>query len=168
VNEIVLMIAALATVMLIVIIYLAIKEKESARKMAMIETGIDTLNQELFKITKELESLEKRLNKPVEEKIDIDEEVVESIVQSKLKPFAIQMQNLDERVSFLSEDLFENIERIQNQMRHITFANDHMVPNEKQILQLHSQGMDAESIAKHLRLGKGEVELVLKFSKIHV
>jgi len=166
----VLMIATLATVMLIVIIYLAIKEKESARKMAMIETGIDTLNQELFRINKELESLKKQMkdSSNLEKEIEIDTEMIDSIVHNKLKPFAVQMQSLDEKVAFLSEDLFENLERIQNQMRHLTFANDHTVPNEKQILQLHSQGMDAESIAKQLRLGKGEVELVLKFAKIHV
>jgi len=163
------MIATLATVMLIVIIYLAIKDKESARKIAMIETGIDTLNQELFRINKELESLKKQIKDSdgIDKDIEIDTEMIDSIFHNKLKPFAVQMQNLDEKVAFLSEDLFENLERIQNQMRQITFANDHTVPNEKQILQLHSQGLDTESIAKQLRLGKGEVELVLKFSKIH-
>ncbi len=161
------MIAALATVMLIVIIYLTIKDKESTRKIAMLETGIDTLNQELFRITKEIESLKKELKESDEKVLEIDTEMIDSIVHNKLKPFAVQMQNMDEKITFLSEDLFENLERIQNQMRHITFANDHTVPSEKQILQLHSQGMDAESIAKQLRLGKGEVELVLKFSKIH-
>lgn len=165
----VLMIATLATVMLIVIVYLAIKDKESARKIAMIETGIDTLNQELFRINKELESLKKQIKDSdgIDKDIEIDTEMIDSILHNKLKPFAVQMQNLDEKVAFLSEDLFENLERIQNQMRQITFANDHTVPNEKQILQLHSQGLDTESIAKQLRLGKGEVELVLKFSKIH-
>jgi len=163
------MIATLATVMLIVIVYLAIKDKESARKIAMIETGIDTLNQELFRINKELESLKKQIKDSdgIDKDIEIDTEMIDSIFHNKLKPFAVQMQNLDEKVAFLSEDLFENLERIQNQMRQITFANDHTVPNEKQILQLHSQGLDTESIAKQLRLGKGEVELVLKFSKIH-
>jgi len=165
----VLMIATLAIVMLIVIVYLAIKDKESARKIAMIETGIDTLNQELFRINKELESLKKQIKDSdgIDKDIEIDTEMIDSIFHNKLKPFAVQMQNLDEKVAFLSEDLFENLERIQNQMRQITFANDHTVPNEKQILQLHSQGLDTESIAKQLRLGKGEVELVLKFSKIH-
>ena len=165
----VLMIATLATVMLIVIIYLAIKDKESARKMAMMETGIDTLNQELFRINKELESIKKQMkdSDDIDKDIEIDTEMIDSIVHNKLKPFAVQMQNFEEKIGFLSEDLFENLERIQNQMRHITFANDHTVPNEKQILQLYSQGMDVESIAKQLRLGKGEVEFVLKLSKIN-
>ena len=163
----ILVIAILATVMLIVIVYLAIKDKESARKIAMIETGIDTLNQELFRVNKELESLRKQIKELSGQDIEIDTEMIDSMVLEKLKPFALQMQNLDEKVAFLSEDLSENLERIQNQMRQITFANDHTVPNEKQILQLYSQGLDAESIAKQLRLGKGEVEFVLKFSKIH-
>jgi len=167
VNEMVLIVAALAVVMLIMIIYLTIKDKESARKMAMLEVGIDSLNQELFRITKELDSLKKEIKELNEKDIEIDSEMIDSIVVNKLKPFAVQMQNFEEKIGFLSEDLFENLERIQNQMRHITFANDHTVPNEKQILQLYSQGMDVESIAKQLRLGKGEVEFVLKLSKIN-
>jgi len=167
VNEMVLIMVALATVMLIVIVYLAIKERESAKKMTMIEIGIDNLNQELFRVTKEIESLKKRTKESDEQDLELDADMIDSIVNNKLQPFAIQMQNLDEKIVFLSEDLSNSIQQIQKQLKQITLPNEHMVPPERQILQLHSQGFDAESIAKQLRLGKGEVELVLKFSKIH-
>ena len=166
-SDTILMIAILAIIVLIIIVYLAIKEKESARKMAMIEIGIDTLNQELFRITKELETLRKQTGESSRQDLEIDTDVIDSIVHNKLKPFAIQMQNLDEKIIFLSEDLTKSIQQMQKQLKQITFPNEHAVPPEKQILQLHSQGYDAESIAKQLRLGKGEVDLVLKFSKIH-
>jgi len=167
VNELILMVAALAVVMLIVIIYLAIKEKESARKMAMIETGIDVLNQELFKINKELESIEKRLKENKESNSEISVEFLESMVDEKLSPIIDQIGNFDDKIAYISENLAENLEIIQNKVKQLTIPNEHVSSYDKQVLQLYSQGIDPESIAKQLRIGKGEVDLILRFSKLH-
>lgn len=162
------MVVALAVVMLIVIIYLAIKEKESARKMAMIETGIDMLNQELFKINKELESLEKRLKEEQKQGNEIDINLLNSFVDEKISPLMEQMENFEDRISFLSDNLAQNLEAIQAKIKQITMPSEHVSSYDKQVLQLYSEGMDPESIAKQLRIGKGEVDLILRFSKLHV
>jgi len=162
------MVVALAVVMLIVIIYLAIKEKESARKMAMIETGIDMLNQELFKINKELESLEKRLKEEQKQGNEIDINLLNSFVDEKISPLMEQMENFEDRISFLSDNLAQNLEAIQTKIKQITMPSEHVSSYDKQVLQLYSEGMDPESIAKQLRIGKGEVDLILRFSKLHV
>ena len=167
-NELVLMVVALAVVMLIVIIYLAIKEKESARKMAMIETGIDMLNQELFKINKELESLEKRLKEEQKQGNEIDINLLNSFVDEKISPLMEQMENFEDRISFLSDNLAQNLEAIQAKIKQLTMPSEHVSSYDKQVLQLYSEGMDPESIAKQLRIGKGEVDLILRFSKLHV
>lgn len=166
-NELVLMVVALAVVMLIVIIYLAIKEKESARKMAMIETGIDMLNQELFKINKELESLEKRLKEEQKQGNEIDINLLNSFVDEKISPLMEQMENFEDRISFLSDNLAQNLEAIQAKIKQLTMPSEHVSSYDKQVLQLYSEGMDPESIAKQLRIGKGEVDLILRFSKLH-
>ena len=166
-NELVLMVVALAVVMLIVIIYLAIKEKESARKMAMIETGIDMLNQELFKINKELESLEKRLKEEQKQGNEIDINLLNSFVDEKISPLTEQMENFEDRISFLSDNLAQNLEAIQAKIKQLTMPSEHVSSYDKQVLQLYSEGMDPESIAKQLRIGKGEVDLILRFSKLH-
>lgn len=162
------MVVALAVVMLIVIIYLAIKEKESARKMAMIETGIDMLNQELFKINKELESLEKRLKEEQKQGNEIDINLLNSFVDEKISPLMEQMENFEDRISFLSDNLAQNLEAIQAKIKQLTMPSEHVSSYDKQVLQLYSEGMDPESIAKQLRIGKGEVDLILRFSKLHV
>lgn len=161
------MVVALAVVMLIVIIYLAIKEKESARKMAMIETGIDMLNQELFKINKELESLEKRLKEEQKQGNEIDINLLNSFVDEKISPLMEQMENFEDRISFLSDNLAQNLEAIQAKIKQLTMPSEHVSSYDKQVLQLYSEGMDPESIAKQLRIGKGEVDLILRFSKLH-
>ncbi|MCF6201815.1 MAG: hypothetical protein L3J42_06825 [Hydrogenimonas sp.] len=163
-NEITLILGALAAAMLIVVIYMAVKERETSRKLAMLEAGIETLNRELFKLQKELEE-SKRVFVQQEEQLSLNDEAIEQIVKRKLKPFLLEMEHLRIRAEEAAE-FKERLESLEGKMRQIAFANDHAAPDEQKILQLHAQGHDSESIAKQLRLGKGEVELVLKFSRL--
>ena len=166
-NETVLLIAALAAVMLITIIYIAVKDRETSRKLSMMEAGIDGLNRELFKMAKEIETLEKMIEEgrltAAEEASDT--ETLDRMVNRKLKPFVREVEHLGGQIGEL-ERIKERLDALETKIRQALFANEHTAPDEQKILQLHAQGMDAESIAKQLRLGKGEVELVLKFSKL--
>ena len=170
-NETVWMIGGLAVVMLIVVLYMAVKDRETSRKMAMMEAGIDGLGREIFNIAKAVEKMKKEVREEmVRRELELrqgGEEDLEHLVNRKLQPFVLQLQHLQEQVEAMRTALQERMEKLDGKVRQVTFATEHAAPDEQKILQLHAQGMDAESIAKQLRLGKGEVELVLKFSKIH-
>jgi uncharacterized protein (DUF3084 family) len=170
VNETVLITGGLAVVMLIIVLYMAVRDRETSRKMAMMEAGIDGLNQEIFKIAKELDRLRKEVHEEMmrfELEQRQDHEPSEQMLNKKLQPFVLRIQQLQERVDAMDEELRERVGELDGRVRQIAFAADHAAPDEQKILQLHAQGLDSETIAKQLRLGKGEVELVLKFSKIH-
>ncbi len=154
--------------MLIITLYIAVKDKETARKISMMEAGIDALNREVFKLSKEIEAIEERAAKRQREILEnsSDHEPLDKIVNRKLRPFMLEVDHLKERMEEARECM-QKIERLDEKMRQVVFANEHAAPDEQKILQLHAQGMDSESIAKQLRLGKGEVELVLKFSKFN-
>ncbi|BBG66643.1 putative periplasmic protein [Hydrogenimonas sp.] len=162
------MIAALAGVMLIMVLYIALKERETSRKLSMMEAGMDGLNREIFKISKEIEAVEKRLDEKYSDVAENREqsEPLEQIVESRLKPYMLEAEDIRRQMEKV-EQLQERVERIDAKIRQALFANEHSAPDEQKILQLHAQGMDSGSIAKQLRLGKGEVELVLKFSKLN-
>ena len=170
-NETVWMIGGLAVVMLIVVLYMAVKDRETSRKMAMMEAGIDGLGREIFNIAKAVEKMKREVREEmVRRELELrqgGEEDLEHLVNRKLQPFVLQLQHLQEQVEAMRTELQERVEKLDGKVRQVTFATEHAAPDEQKILQLHAQGMDAESIAKQLRLGKGEVELVLKFSKIH-
>ncbi len=170
-NETVWMIGGLAAVMLIVVLYMAVRDRETTRKLAMMEAGIDGMGREIFNIAKAVEKMKKEVQEEmVRRELELrqgGEEDLEHLVNRKLQPFVLQLQHLQEQVEKMRTELQERMEKLDGKVRQVTFATEHAAPDEKKILQLHAQGMDAESIAKQLRLGKGEVELVLKFSKIH-
>lgn len=165
------MIAMLAAVMLIMVIYIAVKDRETSRKMAMMEAGIDALNQEIFKLSKEIDRLKKSFKEELM-RLELEHrqesgEGSEHLVKKKLQPLLLQMQHIQEQIDAIHTELQERVEKLDGKVRQVTFATEHSAPDEQKILQLHAQGLDSETIAKQLRLGKGEVELVLKFSKIH-
>ena len=171
-NETILTIAALAGVMLIIIIYIAIKDRDTARKLAMMEAGIDGANQEIFRLSKSIESLRKEVARELADfetkmeeshPVQIDEGMMHELVE----PLAREIAYLQEQIDTIQSDLKARVERLDGQVRKVTFATDHIAPDEQKIIKLHNQGLDSAMIAKQLRLGKGEVELVLKFSKIH-
>ncbi|WP_456403574.1 DUF6115 domain-containing protein [Hydrogenimonas sp.] len=167
-NETLWIVAILAGVMLIIILYVAVRDRETSRKLAMMEAGIDGVNREVFKLSKAIERVEKRVLQECRELMQDrgEAEPVEKIVHKKLRPFVLELEHLQERVEELRQ-FQERLDRLDTKVRQVTFVNEHSAPDEQKILQLHAQGMDTESIAKQLRLGKGEVELVLKFSKFN-
>ncbi|WP_353661364.1 hypothetical protein [Hydrogenimonas sp. SS33] len=171
IDTTVLAIGGVALALLIVVIYMAVKDRETSRKLAMMEAGIDAMNREIFKLSKGVEQVRKEMREELM-RLELEErqngrEVDEHLLNRKLQPFVLQIQHLQERVDAMSEELQERVEKLDGKVRQVAFASEHAAPDEQKILQLHAKGMDAESIAKQLRLGKGEVELVLKFSKIH-
>ena len=165
------MIAGLALVLLIVVIYMAVKDRETSRKLAMMEAGMDGMNREIFKLSKEIEGMKKAFNEELM-RIELEQrheggETSDRLINKKLQPFALQVQHLQEQIDAIHTELQERVEKLDGKVRQVAFAAEHSAPDEQKILQLHAQGLDSETIAKQLRLGKGEVELVLKFSKIH-
>lgn len=166
-NETVLLIAALAGVMLIMMFYIAVKDRETSRKLSMMEAGMDGLNREVFKIGKEVEAIEKRVREKLSQAVEEQgaSEPLDKAVNRKLRPFVLEVEHMREQIDTIAQ-LQERLDKIDAKIRQVVFANEHAAPDEQKILQLHAQGMDTESIAKQLRLGKGEVELVLKFSKL--
>ncbi|WP_457596070.1 DUF6115 domain-containing protein [Hydrogenimonas sp.] len=169
-SELVWAVVGLAGALLIVVLYMAVKDRETSRKLAMMEAGIDGVNQEIFKIARELERLEKRLHEEML-RFELEQrqahEPNDAWLQARLEPLMKEVASLKEEVARIGGDMRAKMESIDEKVRTVAFAVDHSAPDEQKILQLHAQGMDSETIAKQLRLGKGEVELVLKFAKIH-
>ncbi len=170
-NEMSLVVGALAAALLIVVLYMAVRDKQTTRKLAMLERSIDTLNQELFTLDKNLKESRRQLLEELM-KFELQErqqgvESAEVTLRKELRPFTVQLQELQEQVDAIRKELGERVEKLDGKVRQVAFVSEHTAIDEQKILQLHAQGMDAERIAKQLRLGKGEVELVLKFSKIH-
>ncbi|NPA29704.1 MAG: hypothetical protein GXO33_05915 [Epsilonproteobacteria bacterium] len=170
-NDVTLTVGALTLVMLILALYIALRDREINRKLALMERGIDTLNDELYRLTKELEKSRRELHERIV-RFELEQrsgvaEVPEGVWEERLAPLREETAQLKTALARHEAEAEEKLAVLRKHLKETMMASGGGVPDEQRILQLHAQGLDSETIAKKLRMGKGEVELVLRFAKIN-
>ncbi|PAF44347.1 hypothetical protein [Helicobacter sp. 11S02629-2] len=148
-------------ILICLLVYVALRDKDVSKKFIRIEQSIEDLNKEIYKIQKWIME-----SKNIKEPLSLD------TVLKKDLDYIISMQkkDLDTLSSNLQadRDYFENkiliLEERLREMGH--FGGSMQNKNEAKILQMFQDGYSIDKIAKELRMGKGEVEFILKLSDI--
>ena len=142
----------------IILLYITMKEKESAKKLLQLERSIEDINKEIYKIQKWIVESDKKIqNKKVNtETMD---------VLSNIKADVISLQHgLQSDRDYFEDKILVLEERLRS-LGH--FNTPSQQRNEKQILNLFKNGYTIDAISKELRITKSEVEFVLKLSELH-
>lgn len=146
----------------ITLLYINAKERDSIRKILQLERSIEDLNKEIYKIQKWiLESDQKPKTEDLGSKdlkdvmatlarIDIDLESLQNGMQGDREYFENKFLTMEERLRGLGH-----------------FSTPSQSRNEEQILKLFKSGHSIDSICKDLRVTRSEVEFVLKLSQIN-
>ncbi|RDU64963.1 hypothetical protein CQA53_07255 [Helicobacter didelphidarum] len=143
---------------IIVLLYMTMKEKESARKIAQLEHSIEDVNKEIYKIQKWILESDK---KPQEKQMSND--TLKALADMKSDILSLQHGLQSDRDYF--EDKILILEERLRGLGH--FNTPSQQRNEKQILELFKNGYTIDAISKELRITKSEVEFVLKLSELH-
>ncbi|NPA73577.1 MAG: hypothetical protein GXO12_02590, partial [Epsilonproteobacteria bacterium] len=64
----------------------------------------------------------------------------------------------------LSREIFDRINAIEEKIKQYSSLPDTYQSNDKRVVSLYNDGLTVSEIAKNLRMGIGEVELVLKIA----
>jgi Na+/phosphate symporter len=147
------MFIGLSGFMLFLFFYILNRDKVIDNKLAGFELSLEEINQEIFKLKKEVNFLKQNNN--FEEIEKIIEEIVDSIKKAEQK-YLTKLEQIEEKVSIL-----EN----KNKKNNFDFSNVSMQDEEK-IKKLYKSGYSIEEISRELRIPAGEIELVLKFSNL--
>jgi hypothetical protein len=147
------MFVGLSGFMLFLFFYILNRDKVTENKLAGLELSLEEINQEIFKLKKEVLALKQTGN--FEEIEKIIEEMVSS-VKSIEKKYLLKFQSIEEKL-----DILEN----KNKKKTFDFSNVNMQDEEK-IKRLYQDGYSVEEISRELRIPAGEIELVLKFSNL--
>lgn len=145
-------------VLIILLLYMNLKDKESAKKIAQLERSIEDVNKEIYKIQKWILESEK---KPKNDSQNL--ETTKSINEIKNDIISLQHGLQSDRDYF--EDKILILEERLRSLGH--FNNPLQQRNEQQILDLFKNGYTIDAISKELRITKSEVEFVLKLSELH-
>lgn len=156
-----------ALFLLLLLAYLYLKEMETNKRLRHFEKSIEELNKQLYKLQKK-----------------IKEDEVESEFSSSALSHSLR-QEVKEAVNNAAAGIYQSVERVEALwMEHRDRVDEKIVileervkemgyfptsPNgvdEARILSMFKDGWSIDSIAKELRIGKGEVEFTLKLANI--
>jgi len=148
------MFVGLSGFMLFLFFYIINRDKAIENKFAGLELSLEEMNQEIFKLKKEIKQLKQNNN--IEEIEKIIEEMVDTIKNVE-KKYLLKLEEIEEKISIIETN---------NKKKIFDFSNVNSQDEEK-IRSLYKNGYSIEEISRELRIPAGEVELVLKFSNLN-
>ena len=161
-------IIGIAVLVFIIFLMVNLKDAEVNKKLSRYERIIEDLSRQNHSIKKEFE---KQLAKRKEIMSELEEKLAKNVkeqVQSNVMPMLESMREIENVMQAFQDEQVERIDRIEERSsKDISFLpSQAAASNEKIIIAQYSQGKSEASIAKDLRIGIGEVDLVLKLANL--
>jgi len=155
---------AMAFVFLILLFYMHTKDSEVSKKFFLYEKAIEDLNKKIYDIEKKLKAKDDISHK--EQLKEYVDEVLEENLQ-KVTQFVVSFKSEQEQeLTDTKAQMMQKIDQIEDKVKNFVVMPESYQSNEKKIVNLYNKGLSVSEIARNLRIGIGEVELVLKIEGI--
>lgn len=153
-------------VLVCVLAYMIIKDKDTSKRISRFESAIETIAKEIYKIQKSQQKLEASLAS--QEFLSTENgESKFNATNDKLIALNKKLIELDKDIDLLRNHYDEKIMSLENRVREYgSFSSSGGDIDEKKIIDMFQNGFSVDSIAKELRIGRGEVEFTLKLANI--
>lgn len=154
---------------LVVIIFLMVfvRDMEINKKLLIYEKSIEELNYQNHVLNKAINDISKKEN--VEMKV-FEQKMIErmkSEVQSTVLPMISSLQDIETIMENFKEEQSARIDRIESRTKEMNcLPSSTSSSNEKMIVAQYARGKSEAEIAKDLRIGIGEIDLVLKLANL--
>lgn len=147
--------------------YMYIKDKEQSVRIAKFVSAVEDMSKELHYIKKELLSRE-NLDEDYQHELLKNEMqiMLEKEVANKILPILKSLQGMEHIIEQFQNEQQERILSLEQKAQSMSKLTPNYDTEEQKIIDLFKEGKSIEQIAKDLRIGTGNVELVLKFKKI--
>ena len=162
--------AFIALALLVVIIFLMVylRDIEVNKKLAIFERSIEELNYQNHVLNKAFNDIAKQENfdaKAFERKML---ELNKSDIQQTIVPIITSLQDIESIIESFKEEQSARIDRLESRTKEMSnlSSSGTSSSNEKMIIAQYSRGRSEAEIAKDLRIGIGEVDLVLKLANV--
>lgn len=171
----------IAIVFILLIVYLYLKEGENAKRSRRYEKSIEELNKEVYRLQKrikeqenELEHFKTSIKAQIYQDVRLEiKNLLDSNLHTQVMPIKVEMESIKTQWNDCKNNL-SNVEELENKIFQLEerlkeFAYTPSNPtniDEGRIIAMFKDGWSIDSIAKELRVGKGEVEFTLKFANL--
>ncbi len=144
-----------------------IRDQEITRKFRLYEKAIEDLSRENHKIYQEIKDMPSGESFNTRDiNVQIQKEVREEVRKS-LMPMVDSIKEIESVMSNFQNEQIDRIDALENSKKEVNFTPRNMVEsNEKLIITHYKNGKSEAMIAKDLRIGIGEVDLILKLANL--
>ncbi|HDZ5065622.1 TPA: hypothetical protein RTH03_001243 [Campylobacter jejuni] len=149
--------------------YMNIKERENNTKIVKLQNVIEDITKELHYLRKELgvkddnEEDEDYKTSLLKEEIMIE---LDKQISSKITPVLRTLKTMEHIIEDFQNEQQNRLLNLEQKAQSMTKLMPNYDTEEQKIENLFKEGKSIEQIAKDLRIGTGNVELVLKFKKL--
>ncbi|WP_104685894.1 helix-turn-helix domain-containing protein [Helicobacter suis] len=147
--------------------YSHLKDKEFASKTKQLEKALDAINQEIYKIRKWIQENEMQTEFNASSISANVKDELNTNLNTSLTNLYNHLQEIQDTMHKDRDYLEEKLIVLENkfkEMGHFTQGSDDI--DEKKVIQLFQEGHSIDSIAKELRISKGQIEFVLKLADL--
>lgn len=158
-------------ILIAMLAYMNIKERESNAKIIKLQSAIEDIAKELHYFRKELGVKDEENDEEEEdykftllkEEVKID---LEKQISAKITPVLRTLKTMEHIIEDFQNEQQNRLLNLEQKAQSMTKLTPNYDTEEQKIVDLFKEGKSIEQIAKDLRIGTGNVELVLKFKQL--
>jgi hypothetical protein len=159
-------IVILGVIIILLIIYMYIKEQEINKTFKVLANRSDTINRQLFTLSKNLQKELENYKQEIESEIELM--INQQDLGDKQNNDLNNIKNAVEYLLVQNEEmkhLKSRVETVERGLQGIIFDKKSMVDNTENILALYREGRTIEEIVKELGIARRTVEFAIKLHK---
>lgn len=167
-SEDLLYLVFLLILMLALVAYVFIKDKENSAKIRKLENAIEDINKDLHFLRKDLENKSDApdMSSYLDEiKAEISF-LIDKEVNSKILPVLKSLRGFEDIIEEFQNEQENRLSSLEQKTQNMSKLTPNYEDEEQKIVDLFQKGKSIEQIAKDLRISTGNVEFALKFRKI--
>ncbi|WP_199770135.1 hypothetical protein [Helicobacter mesocricetorum] len=167
--------AGVGLVFVLLMVYFYLKDADNTKRYKRYEKSIEELNKEIYRLQKKLKTYESDLEsfkQSFKQQIYQDtrlemKNLIDMNLHSQVIPLKSQIERLGEEYKHYKEEVEGKVFMLEDRIKEFAYTPTNPTNiDEGRIISMFKDGWSVDSIAKELRIGKGEVEFTLKFANL--
>jgi len=154
---------------LVVILFFLVflRDSEVSKKLGIYERVIEDLNRENHNLSRSIEKLASKDKLEIKIFKDEIQKEIKFQVQTSLLPMVDSIREIEAVMLNFQDQQIARIDSLENRTKEINYIPPNVTEsNERQIISQYKNGKSEAKIAKDLRIGIGEVDLILKLANL--
>ncbi len=166
------LIVILGVILILLIIYIYIKETEFNRKFKILASKIDLVNRQIF-----------TMNKNFSKELELQKQVIGTEIETFFNNNNVKQNEEISKITHLEEHFEEHFENLKRDLEELKTLNSRVltletglknavlnrnssVDKSQQIISLYKTGKSIEDISRELHISRTEVDFALKLAKL--